>query len=60
MNRYEEAAKRLADANNIDGLVQMMAGQPCGCMGPIDGEPECPCRMAMNAAKKHLKIEVVK
>lgn len=19
---------------------------PCGCMGPMDGQPVCPCRMA--------------
>lgn len=54
----EEAIKplvlELAGATKRE-LIYMMGGSACGCMGPRDGMPLCPCRLRGKAIEYVLK-----
>ena len=54
------AARKMYEAGDLQGLLTMaFGGEACACMGPQDGEPECPCRMTMEAAGRYLSIVMV-
>jgi hypothetical protein len=51
-------AQRIVDHQGIQALVDWEHWpRPCGCMGPRDGEPLCPCRMRGQLA--HHKVAVL-
>ena len=54
---YEENFLKLVSEKGLEAAYsQWTMASPCGCMGPQDGEPFCPCMMTTLTAKKHAKI----
>jgi hypothetical protein len=55
--KYDASARALLEAGKMHRLLDMAYGMhACCCMGPQDGEPECPCRMSSAAAARYLSI----
>ena len=50
--KYEAEARAMLDAGNYAGLMGWAQGRLCACLGPRDGDPDCPCRMRSAAARK--------
>ena len=52
----KERTQQAIERGNIDELLRIAAGYPCACMGPVDGEPECFCKMNSKQVRRAVSL----
>jgi hypothetical protein len=52
MNDYDKEVQLNYELYGLSGVYQLY---PCGCMGPIKGEPLCPCAMRKEAGDRFME-----
>ena len=49
--KYDNIAAVAVDRGDVVELLRLVDYGPCACMGPINGEPLCPCQMRSDAVR---------
>jgi hypothetical protein len=44
----------------VSELLRIAVGYPCACKGPVDGEPECFCKMNSKQVRRAVSLAALK
>jgi hypothetical protein len=59
MSRHE-IIQLAIERGNIDELLRYAEGYPCACMGAIDGEPLCRCKMNSKQVRNKVSLAALR
>lgn len=48
------------ERGDVAELLPLAEGQPCGCRGPREGEPACPCVMTSLQVRNAVSLAALK
>lgn len=61
--RYERVAAAIDSAiasGDVQSLILMIEYGPCGCLGRVDGEPQCRCVMTEHQVRGRVSYAALK
>lgn len=58
--RGARAIQKFLAERDVQGLLKMIEGEPCACLGARDGEPHCVCLMNGAQARRAVSYAALK